>query len=1084
MRLTRCLVTLSCVFALFSYPEKAGAQTATGTILGTITDPTGAVVPQATVELANERMGFTRSMTTNADGSYEFRALLPGTYTVVATAAGFKKSEAKDVLLQVEQRARVDMTLAVGTATETVSVTAGAPLVHTDDASLGQVVEQKQIVTLPLNGRHFMELAGLVPGVNEGAPGFFGASVHGHAVTANGARAEFNSYFMDGVDNNDEFSFAFNVTPSLDAIEEFKVQTGMFSAEFGRSAGAVVNLVTRSGSNQFHGTLFEFLRNDKLDARDYFAPANAPKPPYRQNQYGFSVGGPIVRNSAFFFVNYEGTKIRQAGTTVATVPTAAMKAGDLRGLAPIYDPDTSRRDPNNPTNIIREPFPNNLIPQNRISPISKNVLPYWPDPNNGDLVRNYVQSLSAKTDTDRWVGRVDQNLGSKDRIFGRFAYDENPHFVPGALPQTGGTDYPDANRGLTLNWTRTISPRLVNEAKAGYNRMRWGYFPQNAGKDLAAQLGLTNIATSPESVLSFPSISVAGMNAPSDTIPFFYINNRYQFIDSLSYIVGSHTVKMGFEHSRIQTNTIGYGPLQGVYGFTNRFTNVSSVPGSGHAFADFLLGDLTSKQLLTSAPLQYFRGRHYSGYFADDWKVTSRLTLSLGLRYENQRPFFEKYDRMVSYDQRKQTLIFPETAPIGDFFQTVRPDLPTTFRDERSDYDPDNNNFAPRFGFAYRPTTSNRTVIRGGFGIFYSGWMTDIFENTGTAPPFVARQRFTADAVTPNLGWNEQGVAFAKTPYALYMMADRNVVNAYIEQWAVNVQHMLGANMMLDIGYVGHHGLKLPGVSQINAAPTPSLDPLQPRRYDAHYDSIINWGSNYNSWHNSMTASLEKRYSKGLQFMASYTLGKTIDDTSTVNSTAFQRYPTGPGKFDRGLASYDIRQRFVANFIYDLPFGRGQALAGDAKGVAGALISGWRTGGIVTLRTGFWLTPTLSRDNLNQGLTSFPIRTADGNLSSGQSINGWFDPAAFLSPAFGIQGNAGRNILEGPGLRTLNWSLMKDTQIREGKERFEFRAEFFNLFNHPNWSAPNTAIDLPQFGKIFGTSISMRQIQFAAKLYF
>jgi hypothetical protein len=1074
-------LALTCLAALFS-TTILHAQTATGTILGTVTDPSGARIAGATLEVVNQNTGFARKTTSGTTGDYEFVALPAGVYTVRCTVAGFKSFESRDNLLQVEQHARVDAQLVVGEAVETVSISAEAPLVNTDDASLGNVVQQKQIVDLPLNRRNFMEFATLVPGVNEGAPNDFRKFVRGFAITANGARAEFNGYYMDGADNNDEFSFAYNVTPSIDAIEQFKVQTGMFSAEFGRSAGAVVNLITRSGTNQFHGTLFEFLRNDKLDARNFFA-GGSPQQPFRQNQYGGSVGGPVIRNKTFFFFNYEGTKIRQAVTSVGTVPTAAQKSGDLSTLGAMFDPNTTRPDPAKPGSYLRDPFPGNRIPQNRIDPISTNVLPYWPDPTTGSAVGNYVQNKSRRTDGDRWLARVDHNLTSKDRLFGRVAFDNAPRFEPGPLPQTGGQDFPDDNKSATVNWTRSISPHVVNEAQFGYNRMRFGYFPQNSGQALAGQLGLKDIATGPPYLLSFPLISVAGFTAPSDRIPFYFINNRYQITESLSWQKGSHSLKFGFEHSRIQTNTIGYGATQGRYTFTNRYCSQPGSGTGGSALCDFLLGDSSLTRVSDQVPLQYFRGRHYSGYVTDEWKVSSRLTLSLGLRYENQRPIFEKYDRMVAYNRAARTLVFPRNAPIGDYFQTVRPDLPITLRDQRADYNPDNNNFAPRLGFALRPFNSNRTSIRGGFGIFYSGWMTDIFENTGTAPPFVIDNRFTGDAVYPDQGWNRRGGGFAKPPPGLYAMSDRNVVNAYIEQWALNVQHMFGPSTVVEIGYVGHHGLKLPGPSERNPAPTASLDPLQARRYDPLYSSILSWESMFNSWHESMTASIEKRYSQGLQFLAAYTWGKTIDDSSTTNEGTFERFPTGPGKFDRGLSSQDMRHRFVASSIYDLPFGRGRPLLASAHGVTGALVTGWRVSGVLTLHSGYPQSVSLSRDNLNNGLTSYPNRIGNGLLPSG-SPDGWFDRSAFVIPPFGTQGNSGRNILIGPGFRNLDFSVTKDTAIRENKERIEFRAEFFNLTNHPNFGQPSAVLDTAQFGKIFALAGINRQIQFGLKLYF
>jgi len=1101
-----CLIALLC---LAGSVARLTAQTSDGEILGTAKDQSGSIMPNVTVTITNVGTNISRTAVTDSNGNYEVRALPVGRYRVEAEAAGFKKSVVSGIVLQVNQKARVDLTLTIGEVTETVSVSGEAPLINTDDATLGNVVDQQRIVGLPLNNRSFMEFATLVPGVNEGAPGDFRKFVRGFNITANGARGEFNNYQMDGVDNNDEFAFAFNITPSIDAIQEFKVQTGLFSAEFGRSAGAVVNLVTRSGTNEFHGSLFEFLRNDVFDALNFFdipretrrARGEKETTPYRQNQFGGSLGGPLSvprlysgKNKTFFFINYDGTRIRQAVTKPARIPTIAERNGDFRGGPTVYDPITTRPNPNyNPSapvtssnaQFLRDPFPNNVIPQDRFDPISRNIIPYWPGPNNSDPQRNWVNSQSRKTNADRWLVKLDHNLSSRDTISGRFAFDNRPRYEPGTLLTTGGQDFADANRGLALNWTHTVTPRVLNEARFGYNRMRFGYFPQNAGNPLAAKLGIEGVATSPTYQLSFPRVVITGFEAPSDRVPFFYINNRFQFVDGLSVNTGAHSFKMGVDVSRIQTNTVGFGSTQGDFSFNGSFTNLPGITGTGSALADFLLGTVQNEFISDSVPLQYFRGGIYAGYITDDWKVASKLTLTLGLRYENFTPYVEKYDRMGAYDPTTRSLVFPRNAPIGDYFTRVRPDLRFRLRDERSDYDYDNNNFAPRFGFAFRPFGHNKTVIRGGGGVFYAGWATDIFENTGTIPPIVLRSQFISDLIYPTLGYNRRGDPTRPTP-GLLTMANRNVVNPYTQQWSLNLQQEITPNLVLETGYVGHRGVKLGEIKERNAALTPSTDPLQPRRQDTSFARILSWESGANSYHNSFTLSLQRRYVSGLQFLVGYTWSKTLDTNSTFNAgNGTQRSPIPRAQDEKGRSDFDTTQRLVFNSLYDLPFGKGRRFVGSASGVRGKLVEGWRLAGIVTLRSGFPNTITMNADNLNIGLGRRPSRVGVGSLPTSQRTpDHWFDSTAFAVPPFGVIGNSGRNILDGPGLSNIDGSIIKDTYFREGKEYLEFRAEFFNLFNHPNFSNPGTILDTAQFGRILSTSTSSRLIQFGLKFYF
>jgi hypothetical protein len=1078
------------------------AQTTSGSIVGTVTDPSGGVIAGASVTITNTDTGIAVKTTTDNAGNYVATPLQVGRYSVAVEAAGFKKSVRSDITVNVQDRIRADAALEVGAVTDTVQVEAEAPLLQTDTSYLGQVVDSQRIVDLPLNGRFFTRLAVLTAGTLPTAPGARDERTGG--FSSNGVRPYQNNYMLDGVDNNslsedltNEASFVYG--PSPDAISEFKVQTNSMSAEFGRSGGAVMNVTIKAGTNQLHGSVFEFLRNSALDAKNFFDPAG-PIPEFRQNQFGAAAGGPIIKNRTFIFGDYQGTRIRTGLTAQATLAPLAWRSGDFSGFHPILDPDTTVVQGDQ---IIRKPFPNNQIPSNRWDPASVKLIALMPNPNVPGSVSsrgvslNYLTNPVEPNDTDQGDVRVDHKISDKDSIFGRFSMSDQVLTPPGSIPpplssaQFSSGDWTNNTRQVVLSETHIFSPRIVNEFRAGYTRLRTERLQFDSNTNLSEQVGIPGIPFAPGNG-GLPRFGVSGLtNFGSATYqPTREFENVFDFIETLSVIKGRHTLKFGAEWKpRVDFSILQPPVPRGRFSFSGDYTrDPANRSDTGLGFADFLLGRV-STSLVGSFINDTFQQPGYNFYAQDDFKVSRKLTLNLGLRYEFVSMPMERRDAEANFNIATGNFDIPSgrNDPLpSNFF----PEIPINRHAPRQLVPQDRNNFSPRVGFAYQLTP--KTVIRSGYGIFYSSYESGPLSipNPGNNPPFYAESDFNPisfavpNPVVNRLSGGFPANVFAEPAAVPLFSLDPNFRDPYVQHWNFGVQRELGWGTVFDISYAGSAGKKLYEFRNANQ-PTPTPDST------ADYDSrrprpflgndLTYWCSCDSSSYHALQTKIEKRYSNGLSFLGAYTWGKSIDEQSQA-SLGFDNSVGTRNEYnyraEKAPSDYDIAHRFVVSYSYDLPFGR------SAKGAAKLLMEGWQLVGIHAFNTGTPYTIHASQDFSNAGGDTRPDRIAGVSIipAGGQNRQLWFNPAAFQNPAPGLWGNAGRNIIFGPGMASIDFSLFKTFVITE-RWKVQFRSEFFNLPNHPNFRGLDTTYDDTAAGQLTSAQPG-RQVQFALKLLF
>lgn len=1061
------------------------AQVVNASVVGTVRDSSGAVIPNVQVQITNIATGISHTATAGASGDYSVEALDPGQYTVSAEQQGFRKIVLTGIILEVHQTARVDLILQPGQLTQTVTVRGGAPLINTENQEVGTVIDERRIVELPLNGRNFMELAGLSAGMNASA-GDTDTIVtlqKGYAPSAMGLPPTDNNYQLDGANNTEGFFNSYTVTPSVDAIQEFRIQLGQYSAEFGRGAGAVINVVTKSGTNQFHGTLFEFLRNDKLDAKNFFATSN---PPLKRNQFGFSAGGPVIKNRAFFFFNYEGERQITSTTDVETVPTAALRNGDLSALG------TAVKNP-----LTGVPFPSDVIPITLISPISQAILNYYPGPNiPGALVANYITNPRDVINSDSIVSRFDYELSQKHSLMARYVFQDVRHVNGGPYPNVGGSELPQGFHNGVIAFTSSFTPALLNQFHFGFERTISQSSGQNIGKPICQKLGLVFCGQGtfeegfPESI----SLSSSIISSTGESQAFWLFNNNFEWYDGVTWAHGAHTIKAGADVRRTRAD-IEYGTHQnGDFSFDGLYT--------GDGFGDFLLGDPSSETLPTVPNAsQRFRRWESAYYISDDIRVTAKLDLSLGLRYEYSQIPKELAGETAIFDPTlgggEGGLLYPEqNTSASAFYTNVRPDLPYGYLNRQTLWKPDYHNFAPRFGFAYRPFDSTKTVVRGGYGWFYSSQqIVNLVQNSTIAPPSAEWPSLTGNLTVPNLTWNGPiGVNpadYLKTATLGVLTGDeQQYLTPYVQQWSLTIGQDLGKSTGLEITYLGSKTTHLEDQVDINQA-LPSSLPLQPRLpypdWGRLYGYIFGSSANYEA----LLVSAEHRFAAGFTFKTSWTYGKAMagygGQDNGANGGYMQNY------YDRtpetGPTVDDATHRFVASGVYELPVGPGKRFGGNVNGFVGKLIGGWEISGLTTLQTGLYLhSAEVSGCNASHAndcradLIGNPFLGGNGVNTPKYNIAAFdwpFNPAhAPEAPRFG---DAAPTLLYGDGLNDFDISLLKHTHFEERYD-LEFRLEMFNAFNHPNFGPPDTSPQDPLFGRTF-TAFDPRQLQFGLKLY-
>jgi hypothetical protein len=1108
------------VFSLAMFLGAAGllcAQVDTATVVGTVRDSSGAVVPRASVTATATDTNISVTTSTDAAGDYVITPLRIGNYAVAVEAQGFKRETRAGVVLQVQDRVRVDFTLQVGALTEAVNIEAAVPVVQTESSALGDVIESRQITDLPLNGRDYTQLATLTTGVvkiTENGGGINGATSAsngnaGGAFAVNGTRGNLNNFLLDGVDNNSNDNAGNVLRTNVDAIQEFKVQTSNYSAEFGRSGGAVINATIKSGTNQFHGTLFEFLRNSALDARGFFESPDQPKAPYKQNQFGGTLGGPIKRNRLFFFADYQGTRVSAATTTIQSVPLPAEINGDFSSVLggqvgtdalgrPVYqneifDPASTRMVGGK---VVRNafgfdtttglPIPGqaNIIPQNRLDPIAHNVAGLYPAPTvAGATANNYIANNPGTDTIDQTDGRVDYSLSARQQIFARFSLSQRTRFQAPPFPglADGGSygtgNYFEATRGAVLAHTFVISPTMVNEVRIGFNRNHYRDNIPSYGQNYPASgFAVPGVPDNPtvNGLTLFQPNGFRRIGEPGYT-PTFSTSQEFQYGDTLNVIRGKHAIKTGVQVRFSQFNLFQVGQPRGRLSFSGQFTadDPSSGDGSGNGLADMLLGDSSSAVIST---LTYFgnRQRTFGGFIQDDYKVSESLTLNLGLRYDYTTPITEAHNRQSNFDFSTGQLVVAGQNGASDGLVTT-----------------DKLDFAPRLGLAWSPFKSRRTVIRAGYGRFFSYQEIRTGDplQLGYNLPFFFEPSFVSDGITPviTVSGGFPALNLNQAKFAGVTSNDSRLHAPVVDEWNFNLQQQLPSNVLFEAAYVGSKGTHLQVLVDHNQDPTPGPGDVQSRRPYPNFGPFTSIEDHGNSTYHALQLKAEKRLSAGLIFLSAFTYSKAINDQPEICCNG----PWPQNSYDlhseRGLADFDNRFRWVSSFDYELPIGKGRRYLNSSR-TGDLILGGWHVGGIVTFRSGFPFSPLMGYDPSNTGSNGL-VRTdriANGNLPAGQRTPDlWFDINAFPVPTGYAFGNAGKNILDGPGEKAADVSIRKLFNFNE-RMNMEFRAEAFNAFNHAVFAQPDNFItDGPgAAGVITSTVIPQRQLQFGLKFHF
>jgi hypothetical protein len=1077
--------------------QAALAQVDWGTISLTVTDSTGGRLANVHVKATGKGTGLTREATTDERGECVLTPLQAGTYDVEASTPTFSKLVQHDIALAVQATVHLDFVMNLGDVQQTVDVKGDVPLLEAETSTVGQVIGQRQVDMLPLNGRNFVQLAYTVPGVNEGQSGNVNSGErpdnrrNNGSISAAGARFNSNNVMLDGVDDNETNQNNVVSLPDIDAIQEFKVLTGIYPAEYGRNYGAQVVVITKAGTNQFHGDAWEFFRNDKLDAKNFFAPAG-PNPAFRQNQFGFTAGGPIVKDHTWFFADYQGYRERQALPFVSTVPPASLRQSLAAGAGVFFDPAYFGSKPVIDP-LSGSPFPNNTIPFSRVDPVMAKILQGYPLPTNSSLGGNFVYNGNSIADRDQFSLRIDQKLSDKGTLYGRFSFGNSLNDYPGAIPpQTvgdvtfgsiGGSPFPGPetgnDRSASITEIQVFSPSKVNVIRAGFTRWDLNLLALNTNRGpIAQKLGIPGVNIGNTQTDGLPQFGISGYATLGDenAVPLLLASNTYQINDAFSYIRGHHAFKFGADFERLDTNIGQILFPRGNFSFSGIFT--------GNSLGDALLGVAASASRTWAAGIPGLQRWGYAGFAEDTWRVSSHLTLELGLRWETFTAYTERHDRLSNFDFRNDRLLVAGVN--ASRTANVRSDL---------------NNFAPRFGYAYQ--INSKLVARGGFGVFYNlSDPTGAFNRIANNPPLLLQQTQTAStyqqAPRASAGFVVPAQPFpASGPNFAYQSEPLDNATPYVLEYSTGLEYQMSSNLVLKATYVGNVGRKIPASLNANQAapafgPIASL-PLNARRPLPDVSDVTYNANMGRSSFNALETSLEKRYASGLDFLFSYTWAHTIDLSCSYGGTP-NCATAPPNPYDlnsqRGNSEVDQRHRFTATWRYELPFGRGKSFLNAGSGLRQQIVGGWSIGGITTIASGLPFDVRMSRSTTGNGVNPRP----DLNPNLGacpawrQTVNSWFNPCMFVAPPNGVFGNFGRLVLRNPGRNNWDVSVFKEFPISE-QRRLEFRSEFFNLFNHPNFEGPpNTAVSgdpanpLPGQGALTA-AYPARQIQFALKFY-
>jgi Carboxypeptidase regulatory-like domain/TonB dependent receptor-like, beta-barrel len=1058
------------------------AQVASGTLSGTVTDESSAVAPGVTVQAREERTGFTRTAVTGAEGGYVIEELPPGHYTVSAQKAGFRTTVSEHVPLEVNQTVRLNLTLYVGEERQSVTAEASVSAVQGSQASLGYLLGAKTAEDLPLEMRNIVSLVTLGPGaiprqlggfvhdvVNDVQQGSRGSVAFNPPI--NGSRSTMNVFLLDGAYDTDRNTFAIAVYPPLEAVQEFRIQTSLAPAEFPQAGGGSIDVVTRSGGRQFHGSGFEYFQNELTAARNYFADPSLPAPLRRWNQFGGSLGGPLPLANTFFFGTYEGLRTKIGTPVESLVPPAPLRAGDFTGQNTIYDPL------NVDASGTRLPFANNMIPASRIDPIAARFLEqYQPLPNlDGSNGNNYVDETPNQGRNDAFSVRVDHQFRNQSQVSARYTYNGERNVMAGSFPLRPTLENVRAQQAALSHTYARAS--WLNEARLSFTRLSMYATPESAFQtNVIQQLGLEGLTSDPANY-GLPYFQLADYSLVTDdpTLPQVQRDNLWDLSDGVSRVRGSHTLKAGFDWIHFQLNYQQSELARGSYNYSGAFTGSPNSPGStGDAMADFLLGFPQSTSRDVGNTQAYLRQNSYGAYVQDEWRVSSRVTLNLGLRYEYVTPFTETRGNLLN-------LVY-STQPSPPPPQLVRVDQAVR---------PDTRNFAPRVGLAWRlpklPFSGGETVFRAGYGIYYNPEIAvetyDLLLNG-----ILVQNNVTNGNQAPILTTRNGFPQTASTGFPTYFGIDPGAPTPYVQQWNAGFQHEFAGHILGEVSYVGSKGTHLGRFRAFNTPlHTETGEDLPPRPGDLQalrtwpsLGQIIQRQHISNSSYNALQVKAEKRLTGHVSLLASFVWSKSIDDADTVIPGFFESAAAQDEnnlRLDRGLSFFDVGRRISAGYVVNLPAAR----------VLGPVGRNWQVSGIVTLQDG---TPLnifyYFTDFANTGLPNRPNLAPGASLylpRSQRTDAHFFNTAAFSAPAPYTFGNAGRDILIGPGNNIFDMAVARRFPIRE-RGAVELRAEAFNFFNHPNWGIPGPYPDFgPFFGKIFAVG-DPRRLQFAIRYDF
>ena len=1138
-------------FSILTMLAAACAFGQTAQLTGLITDSSKAAMANAKVTVTNADTGVSRATASNAQGNYTVPLLQPGNYQILVQADGFRPISREGVKLEVDQVARIDFSMEVGAVTESISVTEQTPLLQTSSGSLGQVIESKQFVDMPLNDRGALGLLSLSDGIapsRDQDPNSFNSS---NAFSANGSRPGQNEILLDGAPNTLPGVWPgrgiLGTPVQVDAVQEFKVQTSVFSAEYGRTSGGLVNMVTRSGGNEWHGSASEYLRNSAMDANDFFNNRNGlPLTSFKRNQFGGTFSGPLSipklysgKNRTFFFANYQGTRASVAQSRMTTVPSAAMRTGDFSQLTTlqgqpviIYDPLTTTTVAGNPT---RQPFAGNRVPGGRIDPVAKNLVPYFPLPNASGSVNNLAQAGASGQTADIYGIRVDHAISSRQNLFVRFTQNRdnslNPKWIDGAARGFNGLN--QKVNSIAADYTFTLNATSVLNLRYGFSNRRHSQPDDSLGMDLTT-LGFPKYVNSEAKIRVFPYVATGGYVTVGNNQAvnsFFYRTQSFQA--SLTKIKGTHTLKVGAD---LRVNKVnqerGIDP-SGNYSFTRAFTQGPNANKGGATFGDgfasLLLGTPASGQFGTAINV-ISSNPYYAFYLQDDWKVSSKLTLNLGLRYDIELPRYAEHDELDWFDYDVLSPLNGKVAGVGELRGGLR--FAGVDGNPRRHFNTDAVNFAPRFGFAYQ--LNAKTVVRGGAGVFFAPG------SIGAAGFNIASQAFapstsfvgSLDGLTPiqtlsnpfpngfsTTEGSSQGL-MSQVGQVIARLYDRGAALPYHVQWNFSLQRQLGG-FALQAAYSSNHGVHLADAAGFNInqlrpetlALGTALQQLVPNPFFGiitapgqlraatvtrgqllrpypQFDNlnVFNPASGSSIYH-GVSLKVERRFANGVGVLASWTVSKNISDSSATLGQTVAHQDAYNRSASRSLVEADIPQRFVSSFSYELPIGKGKRIGANWKRAGDLLLGGWQVNTMISFQSGFPLAISNNPNTTNAlGGSQRPNSRGFNASLTGPTqdrLNAFVDAKAFSAPDPFTYGNVGRTLpdVRGPRLSNMNLSLFKTFALIE-RLKLQFRAEAFNFTNSPMFGMPNQSFGSAAFGTITATQNSPRQLQLALRLFF